>query len=91
MTNFYQNKNGIMRKNSFDKINENFKINIDIKNDEEMKNIRKFSIASMTDDEILAFQTPDKKEDINILKFSPNTVSRKNLMELFKQIKKNEL
>jgi len=50
--------------------------------------IRNTSLASNTDDEILVFQTPDKTQ-ISKVKSSPNSVSRKNLMELFAQIKKN--
>lgn len=78
-------KNKIIKKNANKKVNkteEHTKKN-------EGKNIRKASLASNTDDEVLAFQTPDKRQEICKVKFSPNTVSRKNLMELFAQIKKN--
>lgn len=47
------------------------------------------SMASHTDDEILVYETPKKPQDFIDLKYSPNTISRKNLMDLFAQFKKN--
>jgi len=85
-----QKKNKNLVKNAHSIINQKESNLNKEKNVNKIKNIRKASITSMTDDEILAYQTPDKKEDFTKLKYSPNTVSRKNLMELFKQIKKNE-
>jgi hypothetical protein len=54
------------------------------------KKVRKYSTNSKgnSDDEILAYQTPVKLGDANKFKLSPVTNARKNLMDLFGQIKK---
>lgn len=88
------NENNKNADNIIDKNNKNK--NLSIKNQSEInvrrynnKKSRKVSIASITDDEILAFQTPDKRQEVSKVTLSPNTVSKKNLMVLFAQIKKN--